>query len=108
MSMRLEACTSLGVCCSLTVGGFLSGERLAVLVIVGGDHRHLVERLRSQTLEHGAGYISWHRRLPGLLREQRLPLNPVRLHVTRCRRPRRHEAGVSHVAGHQVFRRTHL
>lgn len=93
---------------SLTICDFWSREWLALFVAVGSDHRDLVKCLWSQTFQHGAGFISWHRFFLDLLGKHRLPLNTIRIHIPRRRCPRRHEAGVSYIAGDQVFRRTPL
>ena len=93
--------------CSLTVSGFLSSEWVAVFMIVGGDHRNLVERLRTQTVQHGVGHVSWHRFISSLLWEQRLPSKPVHLYIPGGRRPGHCEAAVGHIAGDQVFRWSH-
>lgn len=92
----------------LTVSGLLSGERLAVLVAVAGQHGDLVQRLRRQAVQHGAGHVSRDALLSRLVGDQRLPSDQVGADVAGRRRPRGGEAGVGDVAGHQVLRRSHI
>lgn len=92
----------------LTICGFFSDQWLTLSPAVAGQHGHLITRLWGETLKDRGRDVSWYRLLSGLFREQRPPRDPVLADVAGGRDPKRGEAGVRDVSGHQVSGGTEL